>query len=146
MRTGAMRVLVCVALLACSAAAAAQDAGCRTAHGGWFRGLDALVLWQAREDCRGSTLLWVSSGGRDGVDDLLIIDNLHRPQRLSLLAPAPVACTARGGEAALVFAVGEWRAQAAPGEPQPAARAWRVQPGSGKVEALPVQDVRCARP
>jgi hypothetical protein len=135
-----------VLALLCSSALA----DCKEASGGQIRNLGSPVIWHARTDCGGSTLLWfqsfVGSEGKNStwrVDDLLILTDLEKAQTLSLAASPGVECRQRSGQSPLVFAVGEWNPRAAQGERQRAYRAWRMDPATRKVEELPARDVAC---
>jgi hypothetical protein len=157
------RLLLYPALaLLCSAALAADrvdssgpgyapaPAGCRQVSGGRLQGLQSPVIWHARMECGGSTMIWFQTlVGKQGanpvwrVDDLLIVPQLEDRQTLSLFAPMDVECRHHSAQPSLVIAAGEWSPRAGQGARQSAKRAWRVDPVSKKVEELPARDVTC---
>lgn len=158
-----LRLLTCLAVaLLCSRALAADQAvtsgpggapasaGCREVSGGRLQGLKSPVIWHARIECGGSTMIWFQTlVGKEGaspvwrVDDLLIVPKLEKAQTLSLFAPMDLECSHHSGQPSLVIAAGEWSPRARQGGRQPASRAWRVDPVSKKVEELPARDVTC---
>jgi hypothetical protein len=128
-------------------------ADCREATGSRQLGFKTALIWHARTDCGGSTMLWIQSfagvpgaGSALRVDDLLIVPETDSPQAqtLSLLAPVEVECRLAADRDSLVIATGEWNSKAAQGARQAAGRAWRVDPATRTLQELAMRDVRCA--